>query len=40
MGRATYYRPLMDWEQRDVPVIAVLTAVVVAHPLTLGLLEV
>lgn len=31
-GRATYYRPLLDWAQRDAPVIAALTAVVAAHP--------
>lgn len=32
MGRATYYRPVVDWAQRDAPVIAALTAVVAAHP--------
>ena len=32
LGRATYYRPLVDWAQRDAPVIVALTAVVAAHP--------
>ena len=32
VGRATYYRPRLDWAQRDAPVIAALTAVVAAHP--------
>ena len=32
MGRATYYRPVVEWAQRDASVIAALTAVVVAHP--------
>lgn len=30
MGRATYYRPLVDWARRDAPVIAALTALVAA----------
>ena len=37
MGRATYYRPLMDWARRDAPVIAALTTLVEE---SLGLLEV
>jgi hypothetical protein len=32
LGRATYYRPLVEWARRDASVIAALTA--------LGLLEV
>lgn len=32
LGRATYYRPLVEGAQRDAPVIAALTAVVAAHP--------
>lgn len=32
LGRATYYRPLVAWAQRDAPVIVALTAVVTAHP--------
>lgn len=32
LGRATYYRPVVEWARRDAPVIAALTAVVVAHP--------
>ena len=28
LGRATYYRPLMDWARRDAPVIAALTTLV------------
>ena len=30
MGRATYYRPLVDWARRDAPVIAALTTLVAA----------
>ncbi len=30
VGRATYYRPLMDWARRDAPVIAALTTLVAA----------
>ena len=30
LGRATYYRPLVDWVRRDAPVIAALTTLVVA----------
>ena len=30
LGRATYYRPLVDWARRDAPVIAALTTLVVA----------
>ncbi len=30
LGRATYYRPLVDWARRDAPVIAALTALVAA----------
>jgi putative transposase len=30
MGRATYYRPLVDWARRDMPVIAALTTLVAA----------
>ena len=30
LGRATYYRPLMDWARRDAPVIAALTTLVAA----------
>lgn len=30
LGRATYYRPLRDWAQRDAPVIAALTTLVAA----------
>lgn len=32
LGRATYYRPVVDRVQRDAPVIEALTAVVTAHP--------
>lgn len=32
LGRATYYRPVVDWASRDAPVIAALTAMVAAHP--------
>lgn len=32
LGRATYYRPVMAWAQRDAPVIVALTAVVAVHP--------
>jgi len=32
LGRATYYRPVMEWARRDAPVIVALTAVVAAHP--------
>jgi putative transposase len=28
LGRATYYRPRVDWAQRDAPVIAALTTLV------------
>ena len=30
MGRATYYRPLVNWARRDAPVIAALTTLVAA----------
>lgn len=30
VGRATYYRPLVDWVRRDAPVIAALTTLVAA----------
>lgn len=30
LGRATYYRPLVDWARRDAPVIAALTTLVAA----------
>jgi len=30
LGRATYYRPVMDWTRRDAPVIAALTTLVAA----------
>jgi putative transposase len=30
MGRATYYRTLVDWARRDAPVIAALTTLVAA----------
>jgi hypothetical protein len=30
LGRATYYRPLVDWARRDAPVIVALTALVAA----------
>ena len=30
LGRATYYRPLMDWTRRDAPVIVALTTLVAA----------
>jgi putative transposase len=32
LGRATYYRPVMEWAQVDTPVMAALTAVVTTHP--------
>lgn len=32
LWRATYYRPVVEWAQRDTPVIAALTAVVTTHP--------
>jgi putative transposase len=32
LGRATYYRPVVEWAHRDTPVIAALTAVMAAHP--------
>jgi putative transposase len=28
VGRATYYRPLVDWARRDAPVLAALTTLV------------
>lgn len=31
LGRATYYRPLVDWARRDAPVIAALTTLVAAN---------
>jgi putative transposase len=30
LGRATYYRPLVEWARRDAPVIAALTTLVAA----------
>jgi hypothetical protein len=30
LGRATYYRPQVDWARRDAPVIAALTTLVAA----------
>lgn len=30
LGRATYYRPVVNWTRRDAPVIAALTTLVVA----------
>lgn len=30
LGRATYYRPLLDWARRDAPIIAALTTLVAA----------
>ncbi len=30
LGRATYDRPLVDWAQRDAPVVAALTTLVAA----------
>lgn len=32
LGRATYYRPGVDWARRDAPVIAALTTLVAAKP--------
>lgn len=32
LGRATYYRPVMEGARHDAPVIAALTAVVAVHP--------
>ena len=32
LGRATYYRPVVDWARRDAPVIAALTTLVAAKP--------
>lgn len=32
MSRATYYRPRVDWAQRDAPVIDALLALSVSHP--------
>ncbi|MGE0470193.1 MAG: hypothetical protein AB7L09_19990 [Nitrospira sp.] len=32
LGCATYYRPVVEWAQRDAPVIAALTAVVATQP--------
>lgn len=32
LGRATYYRPLVDWARRDAPVIAALTTLVAEKP--------
>ncbi len=32
MGRATYYRPLVEWAQRDAPVIEALLALSVQYP--------
>lgn len=32
LGRATYYRPRVDWGRRDAPVIAALTRLVADHP--------
>jgi putative transposase len=32
LGRATYYRPLVSWAQRDGPVITALTALSTTHP--------
>ncbi len=32
MGRATYYRPVVDWAQRDAPVIEALTTLSVTKP--------
>lgn len=32
LGRATYYRPLVDWARRDAPVIAALTMLSATNP--------
>ena len=32
LGRATYYRPLLEWAPHDAPVIAALTSVGAVHP--------
>ena len=32
VGRATYYRPVVDWAQRDAPVIEALTTLRVTKP--------